>query len=229
MQWFRLQPARFLPFVLLFVALPAAADIVVLQGGDFLKVLTYEVQEDKVRVELETGGFLVLPLASVESIIGDELGSGSEARAPIEISDVGLDFKEGEPLTKNPYAAMFVEVGRRYKLSSRFLASIAETESNFEPWARSNKGAIGLMQVMPATAERYGVDPSELYDPLTSLDVGAQFLSHLRERYDGDVVLMLAAYNAGESAVERFGGVPPYLETQTYIRRVHRSYQESSG
>ncbi len=210
-------------------ALPAGADIVVLKGGDFLKVLSYEVQEDKVRVELQTGGFLVLPLRAVESIIGDELGSGPGAKEKIQITDVELDFQEGESFQKSAYSAMFVEVGRRYSLSPRFLASVAQAESNFEPWARSNKGAIGLMQVMPATAERFGVDPDQLYDPLISLDVGAQFLSHLRRRYDGDVALMLAAYNAGESAVERFGGIPPYLETQTYIRRVHRSYQESAG
>ncbi len=223
-RWLRLVPAA-----LLLAVFPARGDIVVLASGDFLKVASYEVSGDAVTVELPTGGTMVLPLRSVESILEDEIGAGGGAIAAIEIDDVDLSFREGDLIRDNPYRTMFIEVGRRYSLSPRFLASIAQAESNFEPWARSNKGAIGLMQVMPATAERFGVDPDQLYDPLVSLDVGAQFLTHLRKRYEGDVVLMLAAYNAGESAVERFGGVPPYQETQTYIRRVHRSYQENAG
>jgi soluble lytic murein transglycosylase-like protein len=175
------------------------------------------------------GGSMVLQLSSVERIVGDEIATGGAAEPTYDLTDVVLDFSEGETLPENAYAAMFVEVGRRHSLSPRFLASVAQAESAFEPWARSNKGAIGLMQVMPATAERFGVDPGQLYDPLICLDVGAQYLAHLRRRYKGDVALLLAAYNAGEATVERFGGVPPYLETQTYIHRVHRSYQESSG
>jgi hypothetical protein len=207
----------------------ARADIVVLKNGGFLKVTAYEAGEDTVRIELPMGGSMVLRLNAIERIIGDEIAPGAGPLTAFDLTDVSLEFREDEPMPENSYAAMFVEVGRRYSLSSRFLASIAETESGFEPWARSNKGAIGLMQVMPATAERFGVDPGQLYDPLICLDVGAQYLSHLRQRYKGDIALMLAAYNAGESTVERFGGVPPYLETQTYIRRVHRSYQESAG
>lgn len=205
---------------------PSRGDIVVLKSGGFIKISGYETDEDTVRIDLPMGGSMVLQLSAVERIVGDEIAPGAEGeRTTFDLTDVALDFSEDEPLPENAYSRMFVEVGRRYSLSARFLASVAQAESNFEPWARSNKGAIGLMQVMPATAERFGVDPGQLYDPLVCLDVGARYLSHLRQRYDGDIALMLAAYNAGESTVERFGGVPPYLETQTYIRRVHRSYQ----
>lgn len=215
---------------LLLAVSPLRADIVVLTGGDFLKIASYEGGTDSVRVELPMGGSLVLPLSSIERIVGDEIAPGGDNQQPLlDLSDLELEFGEDQPQPENGFKAMFVEVGRRYALSPRFLASVAEAESNFEPWSRSNKGAIGLMQVMPATAERFGVDPGQLYDPLTCLDVGARYLSHLRQRYNGDIALMLAAYNAGESTVERFGGVPPYQETQTYIRRVQRSYQESAG
>ena len=124
---------------------------------------------------------------------------------------------------------MIYEVARKYDVNPHLVASVTAAESNFDSWARSEKGAMGLMQVMPATAERFGTDPNDLFDPLTNLDVGVHYLSILRERFEDDVMLMLAAYNAGEATVERFGGVPPYRETQQYIRRVLRFYGNGSG
>ena len=208
---------------------PLSADIVVLASGDFIKIDSYEVGADSIRVVLTFGGSMVLPLTSIERILDDELLAEGPGAQSFDLVGVDLGFAENQPVPETEFAEMFYEVGRKYSLNPRLLASIARTESNFEPWARSNKGAIGIMQVMPATAERFGVDPGQLYDPLVCMDVGAQYLSVLRQRYDGDLALMLAAYNAGESTVERFGGVPPYLETQTYIRRVYRTYTEGPG
>lgn len=208
---------------------PAAADIVVLVTGDFLRVESYEVGTDSVRLELPFGGSMELPLSSVERILGDELLAEESRRPRFDLSGVELDFSEEQPIPETQYAEMFYEVGRKYSLNPRLLASIARAESDFEPWARSNKGAIGIMQVMPATAERFGVDPDQLYDPLVCMDVGARYLSFLRQRYDDDLALVLAAYNAGEATVERYGGVPPYSETQAYIQRIHRNYVEGPG
>ena len=205
------------------------ADIVVLTSGDLLKVKSYEVGVDTLRVRLPFGGTMDLPLSVVERILDDESASESPSEARWDLVGVELGFDESQAVPDTQYAEMFYEVGRRYSLNPRLLAAIAQAESDYEPWARSNKGAVGLMQVMPATAERFGVDPGQLYDPLVCLDVGAQLLATLRKRYDGDLALMLAAYNSGEATVERFGGVPPYQETQTYIRRVYRTYIDGPG
>ncbi len=90
----------------------------------------------------------------------------------------------------------------------------------------SPKGAIGLMQLMPATAQTYGANP---YDPSQNVEAGAAYLRELLIKYNGDARLALAAYNAGPGAVSKYNGVPPYAETQTYIERVLQKYKKSGG
>ena len=104
-------------------------------------------------------------------------------------------------------------------VSADLIKAVAIVESGFDANARSPKGALGLMQLMPEVARRYGVDNP--YDPRQNLRGGATHLSLLLDRYDGDLTLTLAAYNAGSGAVKRYGGVPPYRETRDYIRKVH--------
>lgn len=211
--------------VILAAASPSTAEIVVLTSGDFLKVDGYEVGEADVRLELPFGGTMTLPLLKVVHILDDELApEGLEPELGldrVELGFAGLQEWSAEWIPEGPLGELIVAIGRKYDLNPRLLAAIVAAESSFEPAARSPKGAMGLMQVMPATAQRFGVEPERLYDPSVSLDVGARFLVVLRERFTGDLALMLAAYNAGEATVERFGGVPPYRETQTYIERVH--------
>jgi soluble lytic murein transglycosylase-like protein len=107
-------------------------------------------------------------------------------------------------------------VSRTHGVSSRLVHAVVEVESGYAPAARSPKGAMGLMQLMPATARHYAVD--DPYDPLANLDAGTRHLKSLLRRLD--LPLALAAYNAGEGAVRRFGGIPPYAETRAYVRRV---------
>ena len=95
-------------------------------------------------------------------------------------------------------------------------------ESDFDPLTVSHKGALGLMQVMPTTGERFGVNREELFNPERNLEAGAAYISWLLTRYN-DLDLALAAYNAGEGAVEKYRGIPPYRETQQYVRRVKRA------
>lgn len=104
-------------------------------------------------------------------------------------------------------------------VSSDLIKAVAMVESGFDANARSPRGARGLMQLMPEIARQYGV--LNAYDPHQNLRGGATHLSSLLERYDGDLTLTLAAYNAGSGAVKRYRGVPPYRETRDYIRRVH--------
>lgn len=120
-----------------------------------------------------------------------------------------------------PYRDLIRDTADRYELDPFLLASVAEVESSFRPGAVSHRGAVGLMQVLPSTAAA----PAELLtDPRANLDVGARYLGSLLERYDGDLELALAAYNAGPTNVRRYGGVPPFRETRRYVEKVLERY-----
>lgn len=121
------------------------------------------------------------------------------------------------------------DVGRRYAIDPALLHSIANVESRHNPRAVSPKGATGLMQVMPATGRRFGVaQASHLSDPATNLGVAASYLKTLQGLYGNNLLLVLAAYNAGEGAVKKYGGtIPPYRETQLYVRKVLSLYGEA--
>ena len=118
-------------------------------------------------------------------------------------------------------------VGDAYRIDPAFLAAVVNVESRANPAARSAKGALGLMQVMPATARRFGVvTAAELSDPAANLRVGAAYLKQLQRLYGNNLPLVLAAYNAGEGAVERHGRrTPPYPETVGYVARVLDRYR----
>lgn len=115
----------------------------------------------------------------------------------------------------------------RYGLDPALVMAIIQAESRYDSTAVSHKGAIGLMQVMPETALWLGVpDPA---DPATNLDAGCRYFSYLLQSFGGDIVLALAAYNAGPATVRRWGTVPPYRETRTFVRRVDTAYRELTG
>src|SRR5688572_7213776 len=112
------------------------------------------------------------------------------------------------------------DVAARYGVSPRLVAAIVEAESEFNPRAESRRGARGLMQLMPATATSLQVE--DAFDPRSNIDGGVRHLRRLMDRFDGDLPVVLAAYNAGEQAVIHHGGVPPYRETRRYVRRILR-------
>ena len=120
------------------------------------------------------------------------------------------------------------QVAERYRIDPLLLHAIAHVESRHNPDAVSHAGALGLMQVMPATARRFGVTQprTELHDPRISLEVSSAYLKTLQRRFDNDLTLVIAAYNAGEGAVEKYGRrVPPYKETQGYVKAVMAHYR----
>ncbi|HSS19604.1 MAG TPA: lytic transglycosylase domain-containing protein [Pyrinomonadaceae bacterium] len=128
-------------------------------------------------------------------------------------------FTTGDP-TVDSY---IVESGRRNSVDPLLLYSIMHQESTFKPRAMSNKGARGLMQLMPGTASRFGV--SNIWDPKQNIEGGSRYMRFLLDTFDGDVKLALAGYNAGEGAVMKYGyRVPPYSETQEYVRRISKRY-----
>jgi soluble lytic murein transglycosylase-like protein len=116
------------------------------------------------------------------------------------------------------------QVAAENLLPPGLIHSIIKVESNYNANAVSPKGAMGLMQLIPSTAERFGV--ADAFDPLENLKGGARYLRHLLALYGPDYPLVLAAYNAGEGAVARYGGVPPYPETRNYVELVKRAYEE---
>ena len=119
-------------------------------------------------------------------------------------------------------ASLVGRAARRHGVDPKLIYAVIRQESNFDPFAVSRKGALGLMQLMPGTARRFGV--KDIFDPAENVDGGVKLLRYLLDRYDQDPVRTLAAYNAGEAAVERYDGVPPYEETLDYVDRITRSY-----
>jgi soluble lytic murein transglycosylase-like protein len=125
-----------------------------------------------------------------------------------------------------PYASLFADAGKKYGVDPALLAAVAKAESGFNPNAVSPAGALGLMQLMPETAASLGVNPM---NPMQAVDAAARIFRQNLQRF-GSVALAAAAYNAGPGAVVQYGGVPPYAETQNYVREVleYQSQFESS-
>ncbi len=122
-----------------------------------------------------------------------------------------------------PYDHALHEAAGRYRIDVELILAIIMAESRFDPRAKSKKGARGLMQLMPVTASAY--DVSDAFDPAENIDAGTRYLRGLLDRFGGDLRLALAAYNAGEQAVLRYKGVPPFPETRAYVEKVLQYYR----
>jgi len=114
------------------------------------------------------------------------------------------------------------EVGEKQGVDPRFIHAVIWQESKYDTHARSHAGAQGLMQLIPATAERFGCDDPN--DPVQNITAGTKYLSWLLKRFSGNVQLALAGYNAGEGSVDKYAGIPPYNETQNYVKIISKRY-----
>jgi len=143
-------------------------------------------------------------------------------RGPLRcVAENGLDLQLNDR-RRADLAVVIYELAPNYDLDPALVLEVVRAESNFDPHARSHKGALGLMQLIPATARRFGVrDP---FEPMQNLRGGMAYLRWLYDYFDGDLRLTLAGYNAGEAAVERHGGIPPYAETREYVHRILQRY-----
>jgi soluble lytic murein transglycosylase-like protein len=173
--------------------------------------------KQRASIEQQTGnagrGFFLLPrAASLGGVTG-------VIAAPAPITSIGLPLlAECDPLPAPEVESLVGETSQREGVSPDLLRSVMKQESAFRPCAVSSKGAMGLMQLMPATAEQMGIaDP---FDPMSNLDGGARFLKQLLTRYSGDVPKALGAYNAGPARVDAAGAVPAIPETVDYVRQI---------
>lgn len=160
------------------------------------------------------------PLQKADTMAGSKKNTG-----PLQDVKTGAGVKkrdgwDGNKVSGAGLEAMVDRVAARYGLDFNLLKAVVKVESDFNPLAVSSAGAMGLMQLMPGTISSLGV--KNPFDPVENLDGGARYLKSMIERFNGDINLALAAYNAGPGAVEQYGGVPPYEETLTYIRKINR-------
>ncbi len=197
--------ALFLAATLAAAAVPARAEYFVLRSGQRLHVTGYQLLGEKYRLQMD-GGFVELPADNV---------------AAIEPEDV---FTSAPPVdaAKAPFRELIEAAAARYVVDADLITSVIAAESNFDPKAISRRNARGLMQLLPETAARLGVQ--NIFDPRENIDAGTRYLHDLLLLYKNDLALALAAYNAGPQRVHRYGRVPPFAETQSYVRRVRSAY-----
>ncbi len=203
---------------LLMVLVPstAGAELVTFRGGRVMSVKNVSFDGDAAVLVLRTGGEIRMPRDFVLAVAPDEVPHPEPVTE--KIVEVVPEL-EPAPGSRESLVALVDEMAARHGVDPRLANALVQVESNYESTAVSSKGARGLMQLMPATARYYGVDDS--FDPVQNLDAGLRHLRGLLDRYgEGRVSLALAAYNAGEGAVSRYRGVPPYRETQDYVRRI---------
>jgi len=134
----------------------------------------------------------------------------------------GLPGRADVSRKRAPFEGIVQAAADSYRIPADLIHSIIRAESAYDPDALSIKGAAGLMQLMPLTAESYGV--KDRFNPVDNIEGGVKYLKDLMSLYDGNTALVLAAYNAGQEAVRKYGGIPPYPETIEYIKRVQRGY-----
>ena len=146
--------------------------------------------------------------------------------APKKVADVAEQVKENFFKTQVPFGSIIYSQAKKNNLPPELVAAVVQQESKFKPTARSGAGAVGLMQLVPKTGRWMGA--RDLTNPTQNITAGAKYLKYLTDQFKGDQQKVIAAYNAGEGAVRRFGGVPPYRETRNYVQKV-RNYQHDFG
>ncbi|MSV35365.1 MAG: lytic transglycosylase domain-containing protein [Bryobacterales bacterium] len=188
----------------------------VLSTGFRIPAERHEVADGVVRLYLKNG-VTELPVAAVARFEADDYVAPPAAPAPPRVDP---------PLPASDARTLIQEAAVRTGLPLALVESVARVESGLRPEAVSSKGALGVMQLMPATAKALDADPR---DPAQNIDAGARLLRELLIKYDGDVVKALSAYNAGAGAVDRYRGMPPYAETRSYVDKVIRTYVKAGG
>ncbi len=205
-----------------FFVAPIRAELIIFSDGRVTKADGFPVDGDEVEIRLRGGGSYRVDASLVERIVEDEVEVSE-----VEVREVGFDEKvaydlsykeDRRPLFSTAYDSIIAAEAKKHGVDASLVSAVIRAESNYEPRALSRKGARGLMQLMPATAKRLEV--RKPFDPAANVAGGVKYLKELAERFHHRPELVLAAYNAGERAVETYGGVPPYRETVGYVKRI---------
>jgi soluble lytic murein transglycosylase-like protein len=179
--------------------------------------VTYE--GDTATLTLRGGGEIGMPRSFVESVVPDEIPYVPPAPPESAVKALTAVAPGTSELSRDGLLGLIDRLAAHHGVNKNLVHAMIKVESNYQPRAVSSKGAMGLMQLMPATARQYGV--SDPFDPVQNLGAGIQHLRGLLDRYGkGRESLALAAYNAGEATVSRYRGIPPFRETQNYVRRI---------
>ena len=192
---------------------PASAEIIVLGSGRTLSVKGHRTDGESIILTLRNGGEVTVDRAFIDRILPDEVPypePEAQLQDQTELSDAG------ELLQSTPYGEIIAAVSQTHGVDPMLVRALIQVESNYEPKAKSPRGAMGLMQLMPSTAREYKV--RNPFDPKANIEAGIKHLKGLIDRFG--VEMALAAYNAGEGAVKRFNGIPPYRETRNYVSKI---------
>jgi transglycosylase-like protein with SLT domain len=192
---------------------PASAEIIVLGSGRTLSVKGHRTDGESIILTLRNGGEVTVDRTFVDKILPDEV---PYPESPTELDDQQQPGDAAELLESTPYGEIIAAVSQTHGVDPMLVRALIQVESNYEPKAKSPKGAMGLMQLMPSTAREYKV--RNPFDPKANIEAGIKHLKGLIDRFG--VEMALAAYNAGEGAVKRFNGIPPYRETRNYVSRI---------
>jgi len=210
-------------------ATSARAEIIVLTSGRTISVKSHRVQGETIVLTLRTGGEVTCDKSLIEKILSDEIPH-PEPQTAADQSGAGEppdQAPDAEALPMGPYGEIIMSMAETHGVDPMLVRALIRVESGDQPTARSHKGAMGLMQLMPATAAELGV--SDPYDPVENIRAGVIYLKHLLAKYAGDVALALAAYNAGHVAVVHHRGIPPYPQTRAYVNRILRQLERSDA
>ena len=206
---------------LLVVSAASAGEFAVLQNGFRIQADRHEVLGDVTRLHT-SNGTVDVPTSNVASFEVEEYVKPAPAPAPA--AEPRAPEPAGPAAASDEPRVLIDQAAATHGLLPEFVHSVASVESAYRTKAVSHKGAIGLMQLMPGTAKDLGVNP---HDPAQNAEAGARYLKQLLLKYKDTkdpVRLALAAYNAGPGAVDRYGNIPPYRETQAYVEKVLRKY-----
>ncbi len=162
----------------------------------------------------------ITPFNEVLKVTKEESGTVFKVDKPPEIPFGSLSRKV--KYTKDEILSLIDRTAQKYGIDEKLVRALVKQESGFNPNAKSHAGALGLMQLMPSTAAGLGV--KNPLDPVQNVEGGVKYLKSMLDRFNGNTILALAAYNAGPNAVKKYGGVPPYKETQNYVRSILSQY-----
>ena len=198
----------------------ASAEIVIMTSGGTLSVKAHTTDGETVTLTLRNGGQVTCDKSLIDKIVADEVAHPDPVPAvsPQEGSSAQQAASRTAQLRDTVYSNLISAAAETHGVDPLLVQALIQVESNYQPRARSSKGAMGLMQLLPSVAREYRV--RNAYDPASNIDAGVRKLKALIESMQGDLSLALAAYNAGEGAVAKFKGVPPYQETQNYVSRI---------